>query len=285
MVNVHMSKNMSETIDPRRILEIEGAINFRDLGGYHTSDGRRVKWGKVFRSAQLDRLSERGIEQLVALNLKAVVDLRFAQESDRYPTIRAAVPNAEMLAWKDAEFVDSKHQGQSMQMSWKDSLDTHDPAQVREAMRINYPKKLYSHRVIYKEMLLRLIDEQTPLVFHCAAGKDRTGVAAAIILSLLGVSDELIIEDYLVTQIAMQHLVENWVAGGATDKHEYDDFQSRLASYPKAVVQPVFDADEAYIQTLLDYVNETYQGFENYALTTMEMSPESIDSLRERLLD
>ena len=276
---------MLNSLDPRRILSIDGVINFRDLGGYQAKDGRQVRWGKVYRSAQLDKLSEQGIEQLAALDIKAVVDLRFTEESQRYPTIRAAVPSAEMLAWDDPQFEDMKHQGKVMKMSWKDSLSTNDPAQVREAMRRNYPQKLYSHRLIYRAMLQRLMDEKTPLVFHCAAGKDRTGVAAALILSLLGVSDELIVEDYLVTQLAMQNLIENWVAGGAADKDEYDDFQSRLASYPKAIVKPVFDADEAYIRTLLAYVNETYQGFENYAFTTMGLTENNIEVLRECLLE
>ena len=276
---------MLNSLDPRRILSIDGVINFRDLGGYQTKDGRQVQWGKVYRSAQLDKLSEQGIEQLAALDIKAVVDLRFTEESQRYPTIRAAVPSAEMLAWDDPQFEDTKHQGKVMKMSWKDSLSTNDPAQVREAMRRNYPQKLYSHRLIYRAMLQRLMDEKTPLVFHCAAGKDRTGVAAALILSLLGVNDELIVEDYLVTQLAMQNLIENWVAGGAADTDEYDDFQSRLASYPKAIVQPVFDADEAYIRTLLAYVNETYQGFENYAFTTMGLTEKNIEVLRECLLE
>ncbi len=284
MVNFDMSETAVNASKLTRILDIEGAINFRDLGGYPTNDGRQVRWGKVFRSAQLDRLTENGVKELADLGIKAVVDLRFDEESRRYPTVRRAVPNAEMLAWNDPQFADAEHQGRAMQMSWKDSLDSNDPAQVREAMRVNYPKKLYSHRLIYRAMLQRLIDQQTPLVFHCAAGKDRTGVAAALILSLLGVSDEVIIEDYLITQRAMQHLIENWVAGGATDNDEYEDFQSRLAKYPKAIVRPIFDADEAYIRTLLDYVNENYNGFENYALTKLELQHDDLELLRARLL-
>lgn len=270
---------------PLRVLDIEGAINFRDLGGYQTLDGRRVQWGKIFRSGQLDRLSERGIQELSALNLKTVVDLRFADESERYPTIPQAVSNAEMLAWKDPQFADTKHHGQSMQMSWKESLETNDAQQVREAMRVNYPKKLYSHRLIYRALLQRLLKQQTPLVFHCAAGKDRTGVAAALLLSLLGVSDEVIIADYLLTQQAMDGLIENWAVGGATDAQDYDDFQSRLARYPREIIRPIFDADEMYIRTLLDYVKTTYGDFESYALTTMKLAQADIDSLRERLLD
>jgi len=106
-----------------RILDIEGVINFRDLGGYQTSDGRQVMWGRVFRSGQMDRPTEKGIKALAALDVKTVVDLRFSQESERYPTLLAGVPNATLLAWKDAAFADAKHQGEEMQMSWKDSLE------------------------------------------------------------------------------------------------------------------------------------------------------------------
>lgn len=269
----------------KRVLNIPGAVNFRDLGGYQTSDSRHVKWGKVFRSAQLDRLTEQGVANLQALNIKTVVDLRFSEESAKYPTIRAAVPNAEMLSWHDEFQDDSESRSSSMQRSWRDSLDSNDPAQVREAMRINYPQKLYSHRAVYKKMLRRLVEGETPLVFHCAAGKDRTGVAAALILSLLGASNEIIIEDYLLTQNEIKDLMDSWIAGGATDNDDYEDFQQRLIRQPRALIQPVFDADVSYIQTLLDYVESEHQGFENYAMRNLEFSASDIERLQLNLLE
>lgn len=98
------------------------------------------------------------------------------------------------------------------------------------------------------------------------AGKDRIGVATALILSLLGVDDQQIVEDYLLIQKEIQHLLENWMSGGATYNTDQEDLQKKLASYPRYVVQPVFDADESYIQTLLAYVKEEYGGFTQYAL-------------------
>jgi len=270
---------------PERVLNIPGAVNFRDLGGYQTKDGRYVKWGKVFRSAQLDRLTEQGIAQLEALSIKAVVDLRFSEESARRPTIKAAVPEAEMLSWHDEMQDDSEARSSAMKRSWRDSLETNDPAQVREAMRINYPQKLYSHQAIYKKMISRLVEGQTPLVFHCAAGKDRTGVAAALILSLLGVSRPQIVEDYLLTQNEIKHLMDSWIAGGATGSDEYEDFQQRLIQQPRELIQPVFDADEEYIETLLDYVDTQYQGFENYALQNLNIGIGDIERLKLNLLE
>jgi len=268
----------------QRILDIEGVINFRDVGGYQTEDGRTVTWGKIFRSAQLDRMSAQGARDMAALGIKTVIDLRFSEETRRYPTMRHAVPDADILSWQDEFEGDSNEKSDAIKRSWQQSLDSNDSAQVREAMRINYPKKLYSHKAIYKKMLQRLIGQQTPLVFHCAAGKDRTGVAAALILSLLGVNDDVIVEDYLLTQQATLNLLESFHAGGATGPQGNTDFQHKLASYPRELVQPVFDADISYINTLLDYVKSQYGDFNQYASTILGFSSNDIQSLQKRLL-
>ncbi|MFT6406601.1 MAG: protein-tyrosine phosphatase [Arenicella sp.] len=268
----------------QRILEIDGVINFRDLGGYQTKDGRTVSWSKVYRSAQLDRLSEQGIEDMAALGIRTVIDLRFSQETKRYPTMRLAVPEADILSWHD-EFDGGRHEkSEAIMRSWQQSLDSNDVAQVREAMRVNYPKKLYSHSAIYKKMLTRLLDQHTPLLFHCAAGKDRTGVAAALILSLLGISDEVIIEDYLLTQSATENLLKSFHAGGATGSQGNSDFQHKLASYPRELVQPVFDADISYITTLMSYVSEQYGSFNQYALKVLDFKADQVEALQHRLL-
>ena len=267
-----------------RVLNIEGVINFRDLGGYVTEDGRKVKWGQVYRSAQLDRLSDKGIDVMAKMDIRSVIDLRFSDETQRYPTIKKAVPNAQISAWEDELEPIETTGSDDIQRSWKASLETNDPAQVREAMRVNYPKKLYSHRAIYRKMLLQLAKGQLPLVFHCAAGKDRTGVAAALLLSLLGVNDKQIVQDYLLTQQEIQRLLEDWMSGGAGHQSGSEDFQKKLASYPRDVIQPVFDADESYIQTLLDYVDQNYGGFTQYALRILELERNDIESLKNNLL-
>ncbi len=266
-----------------RVLSIEGVINFRDIGGYSAADQRQVAWGKVYRSAQLDKLSAQGVQQMVALKVKTVVDLRFNDETERYPTIRRAFPSADFISWQSELTELQTDSAEIMKRSWRDSLDSGDAGQVREAMRVNYPVKLYSHRGVYREMLRRLINDESPLVFHCAAGKDRTGVAAALILSLLGVSDEDIVEDYLISQSQVSQLLDTWVAGGAADS-EYNDFQKRLAQYPRALVQPVFDADVDYITTLLDYIKETYTSFTDYAMEVLALEQGDIQQLRKALL-
>ncbi len=267
-----------------RLLDIDGVINFRDLGGYLGAGNKRVVWRKLYRAAQFDRLTESGIQQTQALNIQTVVDLRFSDETERYPTVRQAFPVADFISWESELDKTQRQSGNKIRRSWKDSLSSGDAAKVREAMRVNYPAKLYSHRGVYREMLMRLTKQQSPIVFHCAAGKDRTGVAAALILGLLGVSEDDIVEDYLITNGQVAHLIDTWVGGGAATDQNYDDFQSQLAQYPREVVQPVFDADMSYISTLLEYVRTTYGEFQNYARDVLGLDDQQLDALRLNLL-
>lgn len=281
---------LPENINANRVINIDGTLNFRDLGGYKTAEGRTVKWRKMFRSAQLHSLSEAGISALAGLNIKTVVDLRFCDELKNYPTILRALPSAEIFTWDDEVFKPDSGDSEAvnaerMRGSWRDSLDSNDPAVVREAMRSNYPTKLYSHRAIYRRLLLRLIAGKAPLLFHCAAGKDRTGVAAALILSLLGVNDQQIIEDYMLTQNLIEGRMEAWLAGGATNQEQYEGFQKKLAEQPSAMLKPVFEADRSYIDTLLDYVEKTYGSFHSYAVKQLELSEDQITALRNHLVD
>ncbi len=268
----------------QRVLEIDGALNFRDLGGYQSNDGKSVRWKTMFRSAQLNQLSASGIQSLLPLDIKTVIDLRFTDEIHQFPTVLEAIPNAEIITWADHSESDLDDRSNKMKRSWSDSLKTNDPNNVKETMRLNYPQKLYTHRMIYRTMLLKLSEGCTPLLFHCAAGKDRTGVAAALVLSLLGVSEDQIIDDYLLTQSELENRVEQWLSGGATDSDNYQSFQTKLKQQPKDLLKPIFDADVTYIKTLLDYVENKHNGFESYARNTLKLDQSVIGQLRENLL-
>lgn len=289
----------------QRILNIDGVMNFRDIGGYQTLDGGKVSYGKIYRSAQLNDLSPGGIKQVEALKIRSVMDLRYDEEITLFPTPKSAFPKAHIISWqhiqniveannspesKDSpELNDSSSADKKSRLgkgSWRESLDSHDPVQVREAMRSNYPQKLYSHRAIYKDMLLRLINNDSPLLFHCAAGKDRTGVAAALVLSLLGVSDEDIISDYMITADTTKGLLDTFHAAGAnTNSDNPQNFQHKLAQYPKHVIQPLFDTDPAYIKTLLNYVQSEYSGFDGYARSVLGLNTQQLTSLKHCLVD
>ena len=252
-----------------------------------------MRWGQVYRSAQLNNLTAQGVSTLAALNIKTVVDLRFSGERESYPTTVGALPNAEILSWHEekdqlsakSQIVANTKKSNKVLYSWKNSLASKNPAVVREAMRSNYPQKLYSHRTIYRQMLLRLSDGKSPLIFHCAAGKDRTGVAAALILSLLGVDDQQIVDDYLLTQNEIEGQMGLLLAAGAATSSHYQDFQRLLTEQPEEMLKPVFDADPIYISTLLEYVTSTYGSFTEYAKQRLEIGADIITALRHQLLE
>lgn len=285
MISASTNNARPEKEQSQRVIDIAGTFNFRDLGGYCGHEGRLTRWQSLYRSAQLDRLDEAGIEALAKLDVKTVIDLRFPEETTLYPTMREGFPNARFYSWHDEVSISEQvEHSASRGPSWRESLASNDPAKVREAMRINYPLKLYSHSAIYRRLLLRLIDNKTPLIFHCAAGKDRTGVAAALILSLIGVDNEQIVNDYMLTKNQIGGREETWLAGGASKREKYTELQRQLAKQPREMLKPVFDADQSYIETLLDYVAATYGSFERYALKQLELEYPQLEQLRDNLL-
>lgn len=162
--------------------------NLRDLGGHIGAWGKAVRRGRVYRSANLASDSQDVIAQLAALGITSIVDLRGNNEREAHPT-----PWAEM-GCKDYWFHDHASDAANLAISLRDCLS--DPAVVRERMLRLYRALPFSQREGYRALFSRLAEHRTPLLFHCAAGKDRTGVGAALLLAALDVSRESILEDY-----------------------------------------------------------------------------------------
>ena len=185
---------MSEAQD-RRVLRLRGASNFRDLGGYDTQSGRQVRWGRLFRSDHLGRLTAEDEALLAALGVQRVLDFRGEQE-------RAVVPNRLAAA---------RHHALGIEPTVVQRLQDLAAAGQRlsASVAVELMKELYralvndqAHR--YAEFFEHLLDTDTPLVFHCTAGKDRTGFAAALTLHALGVPREVVLQDYLLTNALYQ---------------------------------------------------------------------------------
>ena len=175
---------------PERRLPLEGASNFRDLGGYETEDGRTVRWRKVFRSGAMDRLSDGDLTQLHELGLRTICDLRHSEEQTIHPTRVApqAPPTIHSLP------IRPRVAGNYRERIEADDPDAGDLA--RDYMTEAYRCYVRDHAEAYRGLMQQLAEPANhPLVFHCAAGKDRTGFGAALILMTLGVPEETIFED------------------------------------------------------------------------------------------
>ncbi len=180
--------------DLPRLIALEGCTNLRDLGGYRAADGRRVRFGRVFRSASLARLTEADLETVAQLGIRTVCDLRGAAESAAAPSRLPprdppAVHALSIEPTVGASLADLLARGQA---TGEDVLDL-----LRSAYEAYASAHLHRYRAMFD-----LLDEaaRLPLLFNCSAGKDRTGFGAALLLSALGVPRETVIEDYLATR-------------------------------------------------------------------------------------
>ena len=178
---------MSET--PARHLNLQGASNFRDLGGYTTADGRITRWRHIFRSNHLGQLTAEDVEAVRGLGVRSAFDFRGVDERMggvccvSEITVHSLPIEPTVVALLRAKL-------QARALSSADAL---------EIMRDSYRGYVRTNTHSFRELFAQLLKDTAPLVIHCTAGKDRTGFACALILHALGVPDQVISEDYLLT--------------------------------------------------------------------------------------
>ncbi|GAA3048050.1 tyrosine-protein phosphatase [Actinokineospora globicatena] len=189
-----------------RFVELDGCFNFRDLGGHRTVDGREVAWRRLFRADGLHRLTETGREAFDELGVVTVLDLRTQREVDQ----KAWRPSPGWAGqWRHVPLV-----RQTPDWSNQDRATLDDPG---------FAAAHYAEIVIEGASGLREAVEALaepgglPAVFHCAAGKDRTGILAALVLRLLGVPAEDVADDYAVSEQATARWVASVAATGTDD--------------------------------------------------------------------
>jgi protein-tyrosine phosphatase len=179
---------MSET--PARHFNLAGASNFRDLGGYPGKDGRIVRWRQIFRSNHLGHLTEADAAVLRSLGVKSAFDFRGMEE-------RASA----LCGIREIE-VHSLPVEPTVVASLRAIMNTGTPLSqdhALEVMRESYRNYVQQNTPRFRALFAHLLEDRAPLVIHCTAGKDRTGFACALILHVLGVANEVISEDYLLT--------------------------------------------------------------------------------------
>lgn len=175
---------------PARHLNLAGASNFRDLGGYPTKDGRTVRWRQIFRSNHLAHLTSDDVTIVRALGVKTAFDFRGTAERTE---AQCGMPEIT---------VHSLPVEPTVIVALRAIATAGTPLATNhavEVMRDSYRSYVQQNTPRYRALFAHLLDDSAPLVIHCTAGKDRTGFACALILHTLGVPDEVISEDYLLT--------------------------------------------------------------------------------------
>ena len=182
----------------RRLLPLEGGSNFRDMGGYPTVDGRTVKRGLLFRSGAMTGLTQEDQTYLEQFGFATVMDLRSSEEIELYPNHWAV--NA------DIDYLSVPYSILELMAQVAEEPESLADTQDYSAMYLSMTDMLKPQLKTYFDALL---NEQTPMVVNCSAGQDRTGVTSALLLSVLGVDEDLVIEDYLLSTDFRRPLVES----------------------------------------------------------------------------
>lgn len=257
-----------------RLLPLEGGRNFRDLGGYATEDQRRVKWGQLYRSGVMSGLTPEDYTYLSELGIQVVCDLRTAQERTADPTVWAAGP-VDYVTFPDPAAADS--------MGFMKVLQAPDvtPDAVREAMAQGYAQIAADQTPAYREMFARLARGETPLAFNCSAGKDRTGIGAALILLALGVSEETVVADYALSDTFVDYMAELAQQPEAAAGSPY----AFLAALPPEVVMPLMKSDPYYLETVLAQIRAEHGSVLTYIQTELGVSDAMLEALRAGLLE
>jgi protein-tyrosine phosphatase len=246
---------MSETAELPYCVILQGASNLRDLGGWPTGNGRRVRRGRIYRSAALNLLTPDDLGTLQALNLRHICDLRGDVEREKSPSRVPA--GATVHALGIAPTI-----GASLRDLIANRAATrHD---VMEVMRQAYGAYASDWHHRYRAMfdlLLREPDDGA-LLFHCTAGKDRTGFGAVLILGALGVPEEAIRADYLAT---------NRLWAGDSEL---------AASLPPVVAQTLLRVFPEFLNAAFDAMRQSHGGMDAYLADRIGLSPQRLARLR-----
>jgi len=251
-----MLKQPNDDLSKRHI-PLKGASNFRDLGGYVGHAGRPVQWRRIFRSDHLAFLDEQDLSELKMLGIQTSLDFRGERESQSQAY---AWPGIKRHSLSIEPTVVQRLQSQHLlgrPLSAADALD---------AMQTTYRDfvRLDSHR--FAEMFEHLLTTPEPLLIHCTAGKDRTGLAGALILSALGVSEEDIWKDYLLTN----QLYKRNSTGASTLSPE--------------VLKIVWEVQTSFLEAALEVIQAEHGGMQNYLTQQLGLTPIAHQKLRQLYL-
>ena len=258
---------------PGENIPVETLPNLRDIGGYRTADGQTVARGRLYRSVLLGRMSDADVRKVEELGLRTVFDFRTTAEQLATPDRDVGARNVglDVLA-------DRSGTGPASLLAKMD-----DPAAINaalsdgqggEMMRTAYREllELPSANLAYTSFFTELAAAETlPALFHCTTGKDRTGWAAAAILLFLGVAEEDVFYDYLLTNERLLPALKPY----------FDQFES-VGGDP-AVLRPVLSVDRSYLRTTIDLVGEMYGSIDGYMEEGLGLDSEIRDVLRARL--
>lgn len=236
-----------------RRLSWDGLVNARELGGYVTRNGKLTRWKSLVRTDNLNFLSQEGRAALRAYGIQTIVDLRYPKEVDVYPSPFAGEPNHYHLPLLD-------------------EARREDEDDAFAVSRLNWHLLVFDERAENVAAVMHVIAHapEGGVVFHCHAGKDRTGIVAALLLDLAGVDHDVIAEDYRLSNEYLKPRHDEWLAQVPDDKREW--------------ALGLMDCPPAVMKAALDHLQVRYGGTAGY-LKSIGLSDDEINALRKRIVE
>lgn len=257
----------------QRLLDIQSGHNFRDLGGYETTDGRHVKWHRLIRSGSLANLNEHDLNTLAAIPVTIDIDLRAPEEVKQAPDKLPQTANYYHLPVFKSDETDASHSDEEiMSRILKPGNGYQHMLDVYRRM-VEVPTAKAAYQQMFK---LLLNNEPTQAnLFHCTAGKDRTGMAAYLILSALQVPEKVILQDYLLTNDATRDFRERWL------QRLRDKGESEIVVENRRALGSV---SPDYIKQAIELINTNYGNVQNYLKEYLGLSSDDLKELQHLYL-
>jgi protein-tyrosine phosphatase len=255
-----------------RVLTLQGVHNFRDFGGYGVTGGGRLKRGLLWRSGQHFGATDADLEAIAALRFADVFDLRSSKERETHPCRRPVDFAAAIYLSEDpgakASVIAAPHVALAAE-----TLRQRDAASTREGMRRNYGAIAFRPELIamMRRQLAVLAEGRGPSLVNCMAGKDRTGIAVAMVQLATGVHRDDVIADYLMTNSAGD--VEARIAAGA------DTIKEVARQMDPAVLRVIMGVEQEYLESAFVTISEKQGSIDGYLRDVLGVN----DDLRGRL--
>ena len=262
---------MTRASDYNPFLPTEGIHNLRDYGGYATTDGGRVKTGLLFRSGQHIEASDLDLEKLQTLDIRTIIDFRGLSERSSFPCRRHDDFAADVIAYDGETTSSPPHEG-----GWDKTDMTAEMA--RQRMIAVYTRMPVNPAMIdmFSRYFQALEERDGASLIHCFAGKDRTGVAASLLLHVLGVHRDDVVAEFLLTNDApTQHILE---------RQSLPRMEAHYGEIEPEAVRNLMGVHPEYIETYFAEVTRDHGSLDQYLATRLGVDEHRKARLKERLL-
>lgn len=263
----------AEERSAHRLLNFEGISNFRDLGGYPAADGRAVKWGKLYRSGHLATASNADLASLAALELSRFIDFRSGAEKTEEPN---RLPDPASFALVEIPVLDEGNRNLFNEISTRieeGTLGDFDPDLTMVQANRQFADEFTPQFRQFVDTVLEA--DGAPVLWHCTAGKDRTGFAAAVLLRILGVPQDIIMQDYLAS------------SAPALESRRKELLMLRLFEGEETAdkIAVMLGVEPAWLEAAFEQIDTTWGSFDNYVAEGLQLSAADVQRLRANLLE